>query len=189
MLSRFAYPMRPKEESLASRLVVDTTAWYIQPKYNGWHVLALPDGRLYTRHGQDISAWPGVQAIRKALRLTVPVVGELLHGANNDGILSLQQGGVGKLVVFDLVTRGGFGDRSFALGSLPTTRGVVEVAETFLPCRSWAGIRKLLEAQQGKGHEGLVLKHRGGLYELGKGKSVESRQQVKLKNMAALGAA
>lgn len=187
MLARFAYPMRPREESQASRLVTSTLDWYIQPKYNGWHVLALPNGRLYTRHGQNISEWPGVQAIRKALRLTVPVVGELLHGKDNDGILSLQQGGVGKLMIFDLVTRGGFGDRSFALGSLTRTRGVVEIAETILPYRSWDGIRRLLEAQKAQGHEGLVLKHRNGLYEVGKEKSIESRQQVKLKNVAALG--
>lgn len=187
MLTRFQYPMRPREESQASWLVTSTLDWYIQPKYNGWHVLALPDGRLYTRHGQNISEWPGVQAIRKALNIAVPVVGELLHGKDNDGILSLQQSGVGKLMIFDLVTRGGFGDRSFALGSLPTTRGIVEIAETFLPCRSWDGIRRLLEIEKAVGHEGLVLKHRAGLYECGKGKSIESKYQVKLKNATATG--
>lgn len=187
MLTHFAYPMRPREESQAVKLVTSTLDWYIQPKYNGWHVLALPDGRLYTRHGQNISEWPGVQAIRRALNIAVPIVGELLHGKDNDGILSLQHGGIGKLMIFDMVTRGSFGDRSFALGLLPTTRGIVEIAETILPCRSWDGIRKLLEVEKAMGHEGLVLKHRNGLYECGKSKSIESRQQVKIKNVGALG--
>lgn len=185
MLTRFAYPMRPKEESQVSRLVTNPLDWYIQPKYNGWHILALPDGRLFTRHGQNISAWPGVQAIRKALRLTAPVVGELVCGTGHDDVTTLERGGVGKLVIFDLVARGNFGDRSFALGSLSRTKGVVECAETFLPCKSWDGIRKHLAAELGRGNEGIVLKHRSGLYEVGKGKSVESRWQVKLKNVGA----
>lgn len=187
MLTRFQFPMRPREQSQAARLVTNPLDWFLQPKYNGWHVLALPDGRLYTRHGQNIADWPGVQAIRKALRLPVPVVGELLCGTGHDDVTTLERGGVGKLVIFDLVTRGNFGDRSFALKTLPTKRDVIEIAETYLPCRSWDGIRRHLTAELGRGHEGLVLKHRSGLYEVGERKSVESRWQVKLKNVAALG--
>ena len=176
--------MRPVNQEQLSRRVTNLAEWYWQPKYNGWHVLCLPDGRMFTRHGLDISNWVGVQAIRQKLqsmRLTCSVVGELLNGKNNDDIQALQTGGQGKLVIFDIVKAGTFADRSFALQAMPVTRGVVEIAELGLPFRSWDSVRKALAYQQSIGNEGLVLKHKSGLYELGNKKSVESKHQVKVK--------
>jgi ATP-dependent DNA ligase len=70
----FHYPMLPAPGPWPD----PPAGWSWQPKYDGWHLL-YSGGRYYTRHGTDLTDWPGLQPLQAILRRWSgpPLVGEL----------------------------------------------------------------------------------------------------------------
>jgi bifunctional non-homologous end joining protein LigD len=173
----FFYPMVPQR---LIRLPHDLEDWVWQPKIDGWHILAI-DGRIYTRHGLDITDWPGLEEISNAIhKIPYPLDGELC-GIPREKIPTLRRCKVPgtRFVVFDIPLPQPLRKRLDVLENLPLHEPLEPIPTH--PAQSHHTILNALTVSIAAGAEGIVLKRLSAPYRLGIFQSVPSPDMLKLK--------
>lgn len=179
----FLFPMRP---SVPRALPAVPDDYLIQAKYDGWNVV-INGGRVWTRHGNDITAWCADWGFD--LDPPHPVNGELL--AEEDGVLAARPDIQGirtgrcrpRLLAFDVMLAGppieARLDRVRELAA-----GAMEAVTTTDPLDSgatWDDINHMLDETKAQGQEGLLLKRKGSCYVPSREVSIVTQDWLKLK--------
>ena len=139
----------------------------VQIKYDGWNVV-VNEGHVYTRHGNDITSWTDEWLFD--LHPPYPVNGELVvvDGKRKD-IPSIKTGKFRpRIWAFDVMVE-----------DMPLEERYKRVWDLLdgelIPAvtwdgkdlqKSWSSVNKLFEHVKERGHDGLVLKKKGSLYQV-----------------------
>lgn len=185
-MTQFPVPMKPSPLlSLPSESELRQD-WVVQPKAWGWAAV-LWQGRIYTRHGKEITDWEGLEALR-GLQSPFPIHGELvnLEQRGEHGVPRLKHGGEPLFWAFDAMVEGAPLVRRLAmllawfLAKSTPHRVPLQIIPTFR-VTSYSALTHALHTALASGHEGLVIKRADSLYHIGELVPVVTPDWIKIK--------
>jgi len=188
----FKFPMKPSPAFRNVKNIEEVEKWLIEPKYDGWRIVYVPNEGFFTRKGNSLNDWAFLKKLRPLFEYcdekNIYLDGELVHLKGRDHIPSLKydENGNAHIFLFDvideekpLIER----LRTLVLAVRHINSTVVSVIPS-IPLKEEKDIQKLFTLWTMHSNiEGIVLKRMDSKYYPGKEGPVITNDWIKIKSL------